>query len=360
MFNKITKGGKIIKNINKVTAPIKQITKNKIVKPIVLKTETSIPKKVIQADITKSNTVRNVKTPSKQIVKEVNSTPLVPKNFKSEIDWGKWNPEIPNNTKLMQEYNAIEQTSKANGTWMKNPDGSMFLGPREQWIQQQSKNFKKAYPDGFEVTRRGIHSNKLDGEQIAKNYPKGRGIFGGDPKTANSYSKNGRPMANMEDIDGVYHLYYPKTKEAITIDAKGRSWREVPTEGLKGVPNEKTDLANVTRADTDDIATWMELNNKPSVRIKNIFDGVDADYVDIINHKPGNYLKSMFGNNGMFDLNNPNIFKGVAIPIGGAIGYETLNSDNDTNMKNKINTKSKYMVGGRVNNYITDPSDVLT
>ena len=242
-------------------------------------------------------------------------------NFKSEINWGNWNKEIPDNPQLMQEYNAIEQTSKANGTWMKNPDGSMYLGPRERWIQEQSINFKKAYPDGFEVTSRGIYSNKLDGEQIAKNYPKGRGIFGGDPLTALNYSKNGKPMTNMQDTDGVYQLYYPKTKEAITIDAKGRSWREVPTEGLKGVPNEKTDLANVTRAATDDIATWLELNNKPSVKIKNVFDGVDAKYVDIINHKPGNYLKSMFGNNGMFDMTNPNIYKTL---VPGAIGLGAL------------------------------------
>ena len=242
-------------------------------------------------------------------------------NFKSEINWGNWNKEIPDNPQLIQEYNAIEQTSKANGTWMKNPDGSMYLGPRERWIQEQSINFKKAYPDGFEVTSRGIYSNKLDGEQIAKNYPKGRGIFGGDPLTAHNYSKNGKPMTNMQDTDGVYQLYYPKTKEAITIDAKGRSWREVPTEGLKGVPNEKTDLANVTRADTDDIATWLELNNKPSVKIKNVFDGVDAKYVDIINHKPGNYLKSMFGNNGMFDMTNPNIYKTL---VPGAIGLGVL------------------------------------
>jgi len=45
-------------------------------------------------------------------------------NFKSEINWENWNPEIPNNKKLIEEYNAIEKNSKLNGTWMKNPDGS--------------------------------------------------------------------------------------------------------------------------------------------------------------------------------------------------------------------------------------------
>ena len=288
-------------------------------------------------------------------------------SFKSDIDWGKWNPEIPNNKPLLEEYHQIEKAAKlkANGNpiWWGNDDGSMYLGPRERWIQEQSINFKKAYPDGFEVTNRGIHNNKLNGEQIAKNYPKGRGIFGGDPLTAHNYSKNGKPMTNMQDTDGVYQLYYPKTKEAITIDAKGRSWREVPTEGLKGVPNEKTDLANVTRADTDDIATWLELNNKPSVKIKNVFDGVDAKYVDIINHKPGNYLKSSYGNNGMFDLNNPDIFKGLAIPISSIMGYNILNNGEEpdnvkfqkggmvSNLKNQLNKFSKRYTGEDFFNY---------
>lgn len=269
-------------------------------------------------------------------------------SFKSDIDWGKWNPEIPNNKPLLEEYHQIEKAAKlkANGNpiWWGNDDGSMYLGPRERWIQEQSINFKKAYPDGFEVTNRGIYNNKLNGEQIAKNYPKGRGIFGGDPLIAHNYSKNGKPITNTQDTDGVYQLYYPKTKEAITIDAKGRSWREVPTEGLKGVPNEKTDLSNVTRADTDDIATWLELNNKPSVRIKNVFDGVDAEYVDIINHKPGNYLKSRYGNNGMFDLNNPDIFKGLSIPLGLGLGITQIN--NSEKVEKQSNNINNFQKGG--------------
>jgi hypothetical protein len=56
------------------------------------------------------------------------------------------NKEIPNNPQLMKEYNAIEQTTKANGSWMKNSDGSTFQGTPEQFVQGQSENFKKAFP----------------------------------------------------------------------------------------------------------------------------------------------------------------------------------------------------------------------
>src|SRR5699024_12010551 len=87
------------------------------------------------------------------------------RNFKSEIDWGKWNKEIPDNKALMQEYHAIEQKAKADGTWMKNPDGSAFRGTPEQFIQQQSSNFKKAFGETKVVDDYGnpkIVSNNKD------------------------------------------------------------------------------------------------------------------------------------------------------------------------------------------------------
>jgi hypothetical protein len=69
---------------------------------------------------------------------------------------------------------------------------------------------------------------------------------------------------------------------------------------------------------TDDIAEYIEKNNIDNVTLKNIEDGVYGD-ISIINHKPGNYLKSLWGNNGMFDMTNPNIYKSV-LPIGLGIG----------------------------------------
>lgn len=68
----------------------------------------------------------------KEIPKELPGSPNAlqtpASNFKSEINWDKWNKETPDNPQLMKEYNAIEQTSKTNGSWMKNPDGSEFQG----------------------------------------------------------------------------------------------------------------------------------------------------------------------------------------------------------------------------------------
>ena len=58
---------------------------------------------------------------------------------------------------------------------------------------------------------------------------------------------------------------------------------------------------------TDDIATYVEKRNLDYVKLKNIEDSGVGD-VTIVNHKPGNYLKSAVGNNGMFDMTNPNIY----------------------------------------------------
>ena len=109
-------------------------------------------------------------------------------SFQSKIDWGKWNSEIPNNKALLDEYYAIEKATKANGTWMVQPreysifsevdeinlkglkdklakgelrasdiesakriisklenqkfQSTIFQGTPEQFVQQNSKNFK--------------------------------------------------------------------------------------------------------------------------------------------------------------------------------------------------------------------------
>ena len=86
--------------------------------------------------------------------------PNAPSNsFKSEINWGNWNKEILENKALMQEYNAIEQAAKKDGTWMKNPDGSKFTGTPEQFVQQNSENFKKAFPNPIKDDKGNVQIN---------------------------------------------------------------------------------------------------------------------------------------------------------------------------------------------------------
>ena len=93
-----------------------------------------------------------VTKPSPLLAKPAQQKPVVAKDG---IDWGKWNKEIPANKALMQEYAGIEKAAKANGTWMKNPDGSAFNGSPEQFIQQKSKNFAAYFNESKVVDAAG-------------------------------------------------------------------------------------------------------------------------------------------------------------------------------------------------------------
>jgi hypothetical protein len=330
--------------------------------------------------------------------------------FKSEIDWGKWNKEIPDNPPLLKEYNTIEQTSKANGTWMKNPDGSAFKGTPEQFVQQNSSNFKKAFPEGSENVFRGT------GENIAELRPN-RSIFTANQELASGYAPFNKKsnFLNSESVEGGVHSFYRKnSKNSLELDANNTSWTSVDLSNkrltkdyferniksqedqitkqkeylskMKQKPNGsweapdgttysndlykntvgerelylkdlkeryknidnlisnpkeleemKKVLGNTTT--TDDIAAYVEKRNLDYVKLKNIEDSGVGD-VTIINHKPGNYLKSAIGNNGMFDMNNPNIYKSV-LPIGLGLGAASQLEE-----KKNGGWLSKYEQGG--------------
>lgn len=351
----------------------------------------------------------------------------IPKsNFKSEINWGQWNKEIPENTQLMKEYNAIEQTSKANNTWMKNPDGSAFQGTPEQFVQQNSENFKKAFPKGFEETYRGT-----TGE--SPNLKPNRAMFTGEQKVARAYSgrDNVDNILKSEEIvneGGVHHFVYPKSENSLVHNTAGSHWTDVNlnssetniknidltiqrltedidrkqkmmreafqnSDGSWSFPNSDLKLSNqlykegtsesermltklksqknliqngeytsnptllnkmksdfgTDKVVTDDIAEYIEKNNIDNVTLRNIEDGIYGD-ISIINHKPGNYLKSFWGNNGMFDMTNPNIYKSI-VPIAGASYLATQGQEESKKLQqggyiNQNTNMNRYAQGG--------------
>ena len=171
------------------------------------------------------------------------------KNFKSEIDWGKWNPDTPNHPNLMDEYKEIEYFTKADGTWMKNADGSSYKGAPEQFVQENSSHFKKAYPDGAYNTSRGIKFDSeiepYTGKPIAdRDLDPGFGyktVFSADPELASSsfyagmtnpekytpFSKRnwGQPQGFVAD------LYAKESPNSYRIVSQGDDWR---TLGISG------------------------------------------------------------------------------------------------------------------------------
>jgi hypothetical protein len=131
--------------------------------------------------------------------------------FKSEINWGKWNKEIPKNKVLMQEYSVIEQKAKTDGSWMKNKDGSKFDGSPEQFVEQNSKAFKKAYPDGYTTVYRGMNSKS----PTLHKQDKFEGIFTGDERLASGYGKV------------VEELALKNTKKSIKFNASKDDWLDL-------------------------------------------------------------------------------------------------------------------------------------
>ena len=210
--------------------------------------------------------------------------------FRSEINWGKWNKEIPSNKPLMDEYLQIEKNTKQNGTWMNNSDGSAFDGTPEQFIQQNSENFKKAFPDPIKENGRIIqllhHSkNNFDFFDESKNL------------TGTGLALNGKGVYTIPKP--FYDKRVAKNLKELMDDSSGKSV-------LIDYGDVRYDLYsnsnNITRH-----SHRNRINVTPETKYEDIFTVV-SPYT--------NRLKSAIGNNGMFDMTNPNIYKGIIPAIG--------------------------------------------
>jgi hypothetical protein len=286
--------------------------------------------------------------------------PFKGKKFNSEIDWSKWNKEIPENSQLMKEYNAIEETSKANGSWMKNSDGSVFKGTPEQFIQQNSKNFNKAFPNGVEEFYRGnqhfnpeLNSGNHSGfdthitfgtsnKDIAEKYATNGGFNLNDEyqnigKQVDFYHPDintpGTYTGSYADVDaGMYHVGVDKNLEKKIVEGNNERWFNVDDpETLEWKRNEYPDFRTevekgfeekqIDKVTTDNIASYIADKQIPLAKVKNLNDDLQAvggNSSDIIMINPKLAKpKSLRYNNGMFDMSNPNIYKSI---VPGAIG----------------------------------------
>ena len=242
-------------------------------------------------------------------------------DFKSEIDWSKWNKEIPENKALMQEYNAIEQQAKANGSWMKNLDGSEFQGTPEQFVQQNSQNFKKAFgnsklinPDGSVKTL--YHGSKF--ENIKEFL---------SPKRNTKFKEN---TVTTKDNDYIYFSPDAKSAEWYVPKDKGKIYEVYANITNPEITNSYRYLANPTtdskKLNINDAITNIDFNTMKS--------SIGASEIAI---PFSNKVKSAIGNNGMFDMSNPNIYKALipAVGIGAALQQKQFGG--------KINDNNGYL-----------------
>lgn len=272
--------------------------------------------------------------------------------FKSEIDWGKWNKEIPENAPLIQEYNTIEETAKANGTWMKNPDGSQFQGTPEQFIQQQSQNFKNAFgnsklvnPDGSPTIQYHGSAKKFDTFdeskfQLGDSGYSGKGIYTSPYKTtADSYAISSAKFHKGDIEPTVYELYgqanNPISSSQLINENKGRDLFNFHRDR-----NWQGELSPYESLREYDAAISDQLTG-----VQNIRPWHNAREVVFPTNKQ---LKSAIGNNGMFDMSNPNIYKAI-IPTVGVTGLTGLMLANPFQGSSGLPQQKK---GGITDNYI--------
>jgi len=305
------------------------------------------------------------KTPLKNVWK-FNPPVEVPKptsSFKSEIDWGKWNSEIPSNKALMDEYHIIEQTSKANGTWMKNADGTPFDGTPEEFVYVNSSNFKKNFPNGAETIYKGVGAQgritkmrSTDEEHVLPFFAGDKNIgkqFTSKYHTDKSpYISHNNTKFNPEANAEVHKFYYPKDVDPIVIDANKGHWGgfKLPENAISG--DEKYQLLKEAlkgNANTASLQQYVKDNNLSYITIKNLIEKGNSTLgtVYIINPKMGRFAKSAIGNNGMIDMSNPNIYKGLIPAIGaGYVGSQLYNQQQESALK-KSSGVMKFKTGGK-------------
>jgi hypothetical protein len=282
--------------------------------------------------------VEDVKFFKKDWLKRYKEIPKPQQSFKSEIDWAKWNKEIPENKALMQEYDTIEKQTKTNGTWMKNADGSAFQGTPEQFIQQKSENFKKAFPEYYgeklnhnSPNKFDIISNKHFGTTTDKGWY-GEGLYTHPEKEYTStYGNNNYEFyVNSKNKGTINKENYNASKSYqrnydLELEKLSRE-KQLKLQEIKNHPKEYTDFE-----------FWNKtINNQYDKKLNNLLkeqqEGIKHNinqYTTLTNPQNGevvipfnNVVKSAIGNNGVFDMANPNIYK-MLLP-GAAIAANNL------------------------------------
>lgn len=292
---------------------------------------------------------------SKQASK-LNEAPSLDGAFKSEVDWSKWNPDTPNYPELIDEYNAIEESTKKAGTWMKNADGSPFEGTPEQFIQQQSSWFKKAFPNPVRKQRSDFYSNEISGgvnpetyfdenQPVQYNYhgsPNKFDFFDENKFSTGAFGKGIYTSKNSNPGYGenIYQLYLnANNPQPVTYT---KPYDLFSADELNAVIKQKlVDYKNMHgfdfKGNPRDLLTYGEEMNKPRIRNKAGYQQLEPgrDYFNPAQEPTqsvvpfSNRPKSAKGNVGFFDMSNPNIYKALIPAFVAKYGIGKYYKDNN-------------------------------
>lgn len=252
------------------------------------------------------------------------SDTVVPTGFKSELDWSPENwfgrrvsggydaEDVAALNSHLAELLDIEKTAKENGTWLKMADGSTWAGDPREWVMAQTKVVKDNFLDDILTHGNSDRWITKDGIDVTA-----------EKMGHNQIWTSTNPLLGGTYGNKVYRFVIPKDADVITAaDAEGRLFRNV----LPGM-------------DTNELV-YPRLTDDNVIRINNVVDPGSTPFKAGENgfpeHFPGesyaDYSKRVFmgddlvlganvprkslrGNNGNFDLTNPNIYKGL-VPLG--------------------------------------------
>lgn len=244
-------------------------------------------------------------------------------SFKSDLNWDarewfnlrktlegeqKYNAfDIMSLQNHLPEYLHIEQLSKNRGNWLKNSDGSNFVGDPRSWVQLRSQNGR--FFDETPIYS-GIKTPAID--------PSYNGHFWGTYGQGKNSAYQARAYAASDDH--VLELVTPKYAKTYNAgDQQGRVWFDLKNE------------YDITR--TNDLAEWAFKNGYDRININNVLDvGPNSGHLSkskykiydspiddhfIMSSLPQNDVvvdaglarKSILGNNGNFNIHDRNIYR---------------------------------------------------
>lgn len=234
--------------------------------------------------------------------------------FKSKLDWNNWSKGGPISKEHLIEYNQIEKEARINGSWMRTEDGNSFNGDARTWVQLMSKNGSR-FKNGKLPSNNDIYYTGVDGTDVMKDTYNGRLWGSSSGKTARSYTNSD---------DRVLTIGVPNNSKTLDIDAKGGYWTDVlnPYTGKQGTTD---DIVNSIFNQGNDIARVRNVvDNGPNVFFNSPkykdYDPMNMATDIVINDKVPR--KALVGNNGDFNINNPNIYKVLAPFLVGGMNYE--------------------------------------
>lgn len=264
------------------------------------------------------NAVRHAKNTNKNIgvVSEYYKNPDNP--LLSEVDWRGWSKGGEISKEHLAEYAAIERAAKANDTWLKTRDGEPWKGDKRTWIQLMSKDGEKFRHGEFPSNRDIWYNGVPDDGTMLRDYP----TYTGDTWLADRYEA---ALPYSKTMKGqVFHIGVPKGTRIKGFDAHGDKFSEVR-------------LPDGTRMKTDRIVDEVKATGKyDATYIKDVDETWGFKPNDDLILHSGTPRKSLIGNNGDFDLSNPNIYKALMpFLIGGTTyGFNGRNVDKQTTKKN--------------------------